>query len=454
MSFFSNNLFEGSPSRTSQESSSHYREILRLALPLVLSYFGLVLFEAAGTFWVGRYSSLALAAIGAAFFIEWILFSFMDISIVGCGTLVAQYVGSGQLKNQQRVINDAFWLSVFSSLVLMIFFFSYQDLIFQWMGLDLATLEFAQQYFSYFIAGIPLCYLSSLQSQIFNAHKDTFSNSIIIIAIIGINIVLDPLLIFGYAGFPPLGLKGLGLAGFFCRLLSVLAKSYFLHKRGYWKLNQIFRRPDFGHLRSLLAIGVPAAATNAIWNMVFPFLSKIVTQYGMAPLAALSVGQRFEAIPYFLSVGVSVAVMTLVAQSVGQGDHERARRISSDALRLISIALIPISILFVFFPTQLLSLLITDPEVLSHGAHYLRIVGYFELFLGWEILFEGAFNGFGRTQPYMWVRVPLTIARIPAALLLSDFFSLGVAGVWWAISLSTLFKGLGVAVLFQKIRFR
>ena len=92
-----------------------------------------------------------------------------------------------------------------------------------------------------------------------------------------------------------------------------------------------------------------------------------------------------------------------------------------------------------------------DPEAIAHGASYLRKVGYFEIFLGWEFVFEGGFNGLGDTRRYMVVSIPLTLARFPAAWILVSMFH-HIDGIWWCITVSTLLKGLMMAVSFRRAR--
>jgi Na+-driven multidrug efflux pump len=106
------------------------------------------------------------------------------------------------------------------------------------------------------------------------------------------------------------------------------------------------------------------------------------------------------------------------------------------------------SIIFIFFPAYLLKPLISAPEIIKEGTIYLRIIGYFELFLGWEIIFEGVFTGFGLTSYPMYFSLPLTLSRIPLAYYFAFNLNMGVSGVWWAISITTFLKGMGIGLLY------
>jgi Na+-driven multidrug efflux pump len=202
------------------------------------------------------------------------------------------------------------------------------------------------------------------------------------------------------------------------------------------------------YVRKILAIGLPTATTNVVWTIVFPLLTPIVMTFGTTPLAGMTISTRIEGFPYYFGLGFSIAIATLVGQSYGRGDKAEVWQIARRGMLLITLVLVPVSLVFIFMPTQLVGILSNDPEVIAEGAKYLRIVGYFELFMGWELVLEGAFNGLGNTQPYMWIRVPLTLARIPLAYLFAINLEMGVSGVWWAISITTLLKGVLVPIAF------
>jgi len=133
---------------------------------------------------------------------------------------------------------------------------------------------------------------------------------------------------------------------------------------------------------------------------------------------------------------------TLVGQSYGAGNYKEVGKIVKRGGFLIGGLLIPVSILFILIPEQLIMLLNKDAEIIKHGADYLRIIGYCEIFLGLEVAMEGAFNGLGNTRPYMLIRGPLTLLRVPIAWYLALYLKMGTPGIWWAISLTTGLKGI------------
>lgn len=424
------------------------QKIFNIAIPTFFGFFGMVIFECVDIFWIGRVGTTAVAAVGSAAFLEWITFSFMALTCTGCSTLVAQFHGASRRDEGHKVINDSFWLSLLLSLLIMLLLFFTNKHIFHFMGLNGETSILANEYFTILILGFPVLYIYALQGHIFNAYGDTKTSTLIMALSIIINIILDPILIFGHLGLPELGIRGASISSVISQLVGVIIRYHYLKKRNYIGPINFSDLFPIKYFKRLLQIGVPSCTTNLVWTMVFPLLSIIITKFGMEPLAGLNVATRLESIPYFLSVGMAVAINTLVGQSYGQGNKQEVWIILKRGTIIISVLLLPISLLFIICPDLLVGVINKDPVIIRHSSDYLRIIGYFELFLGWEIVIEGGFNGLGNTRPYMLLRAPLTLARFPLAYLLAFNFDLGVLGVWWAMSTTTFVKGTGLLVLF------
>ncbi len=429
------------------------RDIYRIAIPAFLGFLAFVMFDLVNIFWVGALGTSAVAGVAAAAFIQWAIFAAMNSTNVGCGTLVAQFSGAGKPEEARRTAVEAVWLGAGASLLIMAVLLPSAGWIFRLMGLKPQTALAAGRYLGIFVMALPLYYLCNLAGSVFNAHRETRTNVLIMSSSVALNMLLDPVLILGWGTGKPLGVAGAAAASVTATASALAVQTFIILRRGYLPApKEILRRPPFVHAPRILSIGLPAAAVNMVWSLVYPALTAIITRFGEAPLAALSVCFRLEGVPYFLSMGFSTAMASLVGQAYGAGDLRRVREIASRGHLLITVLLAPAALAFVFFPHLLARPFTQDQAVLEHAAHYLRIVGYFEIFLGWELLFVGVFNGLGRTRPYMLICVPLTVARLPLAWFLSSAAGLGTQGIWWAVSASTLAKGLLLSGLFLRGR--
>jgi len=427
------------------------REISRIAVPAFLGSLGFVLFDIINIFWVGTLGTAAIAGVASAAFLTWAVYAAMAATTAGANSLIAQAFGAGKHEEARQTAVEAAWLSLGGSLLIMALLLPSIPLIFRLMGLQPETAAYARQYLTIYVAALPIYYLCNLAGAVFNAYGDTRTNVIIMSATVALNIVLDPVLILGWGTGRPLGVPGAAAASVIVTTLALALQVVFLRRRGYLPpLAEVLRLPAFTRGARMLKIGVPAASVNVVWSLVYPALTAIITRFGEAPLAGLSVCFRLEGVPYFLGIGFSTAMAALVGQAFGRGDMQRVRQIVVRGRLLITVLLLPVAAAFILVPELLVRPMTSDPEVIANAARYLRTIGYFEIFLGWELLFEGVFTGLGHTRDYMLISVPLTLARWPAAWLLAITLGFGTPGIWWAITLSTFAKGVWTSWLFHK----
>ena len=418
------------------------KEILRIALPAVTGFLGLMLFDLVDVFWVSKLGTEAVAGVAAAGFLEWIVYSMMGATATGAAALIAQAYGRKNKEQAFQIAKETFHLSILFSLLLTLVLFCSGSSILKWMGLSEVAHRYGLAYFKVLSLGVVVFYLFHLLGQIFNAYGDTKTSIIILTLSLILNAALDPFFIFGWWIFPKWGTFGASFASLLSCALGSLARYVYLRKREYiGSFRSLFQWSSDFHIK-ILKIGVPTALSHLIWAFVYPLLSPVIARFGMAPLAAVTIAQRIEAIAYFSAYGFSIAMTSLVGQAIGKNNLEEAKVISERGKWLITALLIPVTLVFVFIPDVLVRLLSQDPEVVFHGTNFLRILGYAEIFLGWEMLLEGCFNGLGNTRPYMLISVPLTFGRYPMAYLLVVTFGYGVEAVWWTITISTVLKGI------------
>ncbi|MDQ7773321.1 MAG: MATE family efflux transporter [Elusimicrobiales bacterium] len=427
------------------------RDIYRIAFPAFLGFLAFILFDAVNIFWIGRMGTSAIAGVASAAFLTWAVYAAMNATNAGANSLIAQAFGAGRRDEARDIAVEAAWLGLGAGLLFMALLLPSIGGIFSLMGLQPETAAYARQYLTIFTLAMPLYYLCNLAGAVFNAYGDTRTNVIIMSSSVALNIILDPVLILGWGTGRPFGAAGAASASAVCTACALAVQVVFLRRREYLPpLSEVLRVPAFRRSLRILRIGVPAAAVNVVWSLIYPALTSIITRFGEAPLAGLSVCFRLEGFPYFLGIGFSTAMAALVGQAYGRGDMARVRQVVARGRFLITALLMPVALAFILIPELLVRPLTQDPEVIAHAARYLRVIGYFEVFLGWELMFEGVFTGLGHTRDYMLIAVPLTVARWPAAWLLAVTLGLGTAGVWWAISVSTLLKGVWASWLFHR----
>lgn len=424
-------------------------EIFRIAFPAIGGFLGLVLYDFIDIFWLGKLGTTAVASVASAGFLIGSIYSVMHIPNVGCTALVAQFYGAGMRKNAWEVAIQSTWLGSFIGLLIAMGFLPFIEKPFALMGLDPESSKLAIEYFKILLYGMPFIFLDQLFGNIFDAYGDNrISNGIMLFCLL-INAVLDPILMFGWFGMPAMGVEGAAYATLIAHLVSFSLRASILREKKYIPPFKNFFSAKFHYIKEILKIGLPSAATSWVWAMIYPILMRQITPFGVVQVSVVGVCHRLEGFPYFIAQGFGIAATSLVGFYLGRHETKKIDKILDCCLFMASVLVLPFMIFFLFLPHALLSIISADYELIVAAAEYLYIIGVFEIFMCYETLLTGVFTGLGKTLPTTFVSTPLTISRVPLAWFFATYLGWGVNGIWWAISLSTLLKGLGLMLLYK-----
>ena len=204
-------------------------------------------------------------------------------------------------------------------------------------------------------------------------------------------------------------------------------------------------------MNEVLKMGIPITVQRVTFTIISIIIAKIIVQWGADAIAVQRVGIQIESISYMTIGGLQSAIAAFIGQNYGAKQFKRIHEGYKKALFITVIFGVCISILLIVFPKQLFSIFLTEKASLELGIHYLRIIGFSQVFMCMEIMTIGAFNGIGKTYIPPIFSIIFTALRIPMALVLSIPF--GLNGVWMSIAISSVFKGV-VLVLWYKWTLR
>jgi putative MATE family efflux protein len=431
------------------------KAIFQLAGPAVMSMILLMIFTLVDAWWVGKLGAEAFAGVSAAAFIYWALQSVATLVTTGVTAMVARFVGAKQPNLASVVMAQGLVMAAGMALFFGITGLLLQKHTFVMMGLSGNVLKVTLSYMTWLLIGLAPIYIFFAIDASFRGMGDTKTPLKIIALALLLNAILDPLFIFGVGPLPRLEAGGAALATVVAHIFAALSGLHRLRKK---PVKLVFNRQanvfNGNIIWRITRIGAPIAFSGVMFSASYMALTKVITDFGSQPLAALGLGHRIEGLCYFTSVGFAVAAETLVGQNLGAQKPTRAAKSAWIALIYISTFLAVVSLTFIFFAEQIIGFFMTDPFVIKEGATYLRIVALCEVFLGSEIVLEGAFGGAGNSVPPMVISVIFTWLRIPLSLFLANHLSLGSSGVWWAISLTTGIKGALMALWFRLGRWK
>ncbi|MEG0847237.1 MAG: MATE family efflux transporter [Niameybacter sp.] len=419
-------------------------KLIKLALPIMGTSFIQMAYNMTDMIWIGRVGSSAVAAVGTAGFFTWLAMAFIMISKVGAEIKVAQSIGEKDLEGTKHYITSAVQvncvLAIFYGIALLIL----ADPLIGFFQLgDAHIIEMSKTYLVVMALGMVFYFMNPVFTAIFNGLGD--SKTPFIINTIGLvfNMVFDPVLILGLGPIPAMGVFGAALATVVAQVVVTVCFIIVLAKRkeSYLHIN-LFAKPEWQAIRTLCVIGFPAAVQSGLFTLFSMVIGRIIAVFGPVPIAVQKVGSQIEAISWMTAGGLSTALGTFTGQNYGAGKYDRIEKGYRVTMGLSIVLGLFATILLVGFGRGLFSIFIPEADAIAGGEVYLRILGYSQLFMCMEITTTGLFNGLGRTYIPSVMSIILTGARIPMAYILSQPNVLGIDGVWWSITISSVVKGL------------
>ncbi|MCP4221327.1 MAG: MATE family efflux transporter [bacterium] len=430
------NLLEGDLRRT----------IIKLGYPIALSSLVQTLYNLADAFWLGKLGRDAVSAPIIAFFVLFFILSLaMGFSVAGT-SLVSQYIGAGKKEEANKATGNLMTFLVLLSIALVVLGLAFDRAMLRVMATPDATFELTLSYFRIMMLGMPLAFPIFVYQSVMNGYGDTVSPLKITIAAALVNVILDPILIFGWLGMPAMGIEGAAWTTVITRALAsgVGIYLFFSGKKGI-KLKLHHLKPDFKNFSLMLKVGTPSALGMAGTSLGFIVLIGFVNMFGTTVVSAYGIAMRLVHAFMLPAMGISSAVTAIVGQNLGAGNIKRAKASVVKGIKMILWVIIPPVILMEFFGEQMTKWFIPgDPEVHRIGGMVFLIASGSLIFHGISSVLEGAFQGSGFTVPVMVTNIArLWIFRLPFAYIVSMVILDGPndidasVGIWWSITFST-----------------
>ena len=422
--------------------------LYRIALPIMGTSFVQIAYNFTDMIWLGRLSAQALAAVGAASVFLWIAASFALINKVGSEVTISQGIGAGRRGEAKTYASQNVCMSLLLSLVMLVIYLLGSGSFLDLYALMPSVRAEGLSYLYLSLLGFPSIYLAASLTGLYNAIGDSRTPFRISILGLGANMLLDPLFIFTLGW----GSSGAALATVVSQALVLLL---FL---GQVRRDKLFGgfpflvRLRWQYVRRILQIGVPPASLQVLFALVSIYIGRQVSALGgYIGVATMTTGAQIESLTWNTATGVTEALTTIVGQNFAAG---KLRRVYSAFKRGLTFTLgigIVGMLLFVFIGEEIFSFIVPEEAAYRAGGVYLRIVGLSQAFMMLEITAEGLFYGLGRTYLPAAVSIVGTYLRIPMVLLFATW-GWGIESVWWAISISSMLKGLAMLYFFLRWR--
>ncbi len=423
-------------------------KLAKLALPIMLTSFIQMAYNLVDMIWIGKLGSAAVASVGAAGIFLWIADSCYSVAKMGGQIKVAHAIGEGDWEKARRFAASAFRLGgIIAALFILLVLVGHQLMVALFQLTDPKTHNDAVAYLLITgTAGV----LFSMTNQVFTGLYTGIGDSKSPFWVTGtglvLNLILDPVLIFGVGPIPALGVAGAAIATAGSQGIVTLLFLLMAHfQKGFFRGLPLFQKMGRDPMKQIWKMGLPIGIQNVFMSGLSLIVASLVAGWGANAVAVQKVGGQVESLSWMISGGFSMAVNAFIGQNFGAKKIKRVKKAYQTATVLMLIWGALCTLALTLLPSPLFQIFIREEEVLPMGVSYLQILGLSQLFMCIEASSTGAFNGLGETRIPSVVSVVFNLARIPMALILSST-SLGLDGIWWALSISSICKGIVLTI--------
>ena len=421
------------------------------ALPLMLGNVLQQFYNLVDTWVVGRYlGKRALAAVGASYTLMTFLTSVVIGLCLGAGAFFSMAYGRREKETFRNGIFMSFTAIGSLSIVLTILLYGFVRPLTYLLQVPAETVEDMVTYLIYVFAGFFAIFLYNYFASVLRSIGNSVLPLIFLGISVALNIGLDLLFVvtfsFGIAGAAVATvisqyIAGIGLMLYFLFRYSDLCPA---------KKDFTWEKKNF---RQILSLSGFTCLQQSVMNFGILMIQGLVNSFGTTIMAAFSVAVKIDTIAYMPVQDFGNAFSFFVAQNYGAKKKDRIRKGYSLSFRVLTIWGLFVTAAFVFLPEPIARLFFHEKEALDTAVNYLVIIGFSEVFMSIELMTVGALSGLGRTRLSSTISVILTGSRIPLALILTHA-GMGLNGVWWALTISSIVKGIVFTLTFRHISRR
>ena len=425
-----------------------FSSLMKLALPIMGTSLIQMAYNLTDMIWIGRIGANAVAAVGSAGMYMWLSNGISTLAKMGGQVRVGQSIGSQNKKDAAQYASATIQLGIIFGVIygmITLLFHSQMIGFFHLTSPD--VIKDAEIYLIITCGCVVINFVNqiftSLMTAIGNSHHPFVATAIGLV----INIVLDPLLIFGLH----MGVMGAAIATVIAQAIVLILMLYYAKKdKILFDEMRVMQKNTSSIFMKIIKIGFPTGIQSMCFTFISMVIARFIAGYGDVAIAVQKVGSQIESISWMSAEGFGNALNAFVAQNYGAENIERVKKGTFSALKTCMIWGVFTTLVLLIFPQFIFQIFISEKDVIPLGIDYLQILAFSQLFMCIESTLAGALNGLGKTFIPSSVSIVLTVARIPLVMILSTTF-LALNGIWWSISISSIAKGVVIAICYSRV---
>jgi len=432
--------------------------LIKLAAPVTIGMAMFTVYLIVDLVFVGRLGPEAVAALsisGNAFFIH---LGFSSILGTGGMVLIAHAFGRKDYARASAVFKQSVLLALMVGVGEAVCGLLIAPAYIKFFGGTGKSLLWGIQYFQIFAVSFLFMILLYTIGNCFRGMGDTRTPMIIMLQGNLLNILLDPLLIFGWLGLPAMGVRGAALASLITQIYAlaiygyhIFIKGTHIQVKGKWRLSA-------GIVKKSLFIGIPAGMNHLLLAANLLITYRVISSYGTAAIASVGIGFRILQAIYIPAIALASAMAAIIGQNYGAGNYERIAATFKQAWAVTLIFMAFCTLVCRLVPGAIVGIFSSDPEVIRFGIIYLMIFSLGNVMVGTIMVTGAAFQGLGKTYPSLAGAVLDNALFAALVFTLPVFFNWGIQSIWWikvtTAAIESLVVALWLKAELRKIRSR
>ena len=427
--------------------------IISMSLPIMISMLVQALYNIVDSIFVAQISENALTAVSMAFPIQNLMIAVGVGTAVGVNALLARSLGERDFDKVNKIAENAVFLVLLSYLLFLIIGLFFAEPFFRSQTDIEEIVLYGKQYLTVCCCLSFGCFTQLMFERMLQATGKTVYTMITQTTGAVINIILDPILIFGLFGFPKMGITGAAAATVIGQMIAAVLAVFINQTRNKEiQLSLKGFHPDGTIIGQIYAIGVPSIVMQAIGSVMNYGMNRILISFSSTATAVFGVYFKLQSFVFMPAFGLNNGVIPVMAYNYGAGSRERVvktlRHTVTYAVCIMAVGLL----IFQLFPTQLLKMFSASDTMLSLGVPALRIISLSFILAGFGISCSSIFQALGKAVYSMFVSIARQlVALLPVAYFLAQFGNVSL--IWWAFPIAELISII-MTILFMFRIFR
>lgn len=432
------------------------RSLAHLATPMLVTAVLQTAQSLIDLFWVGNLGSDAIASVAMSGTILMVLFPMLMGISTGTTALVSRAVGARRMTEASAATSQSLLLAMVLGGLSGLIGWLFCGLLVRLLGADPKVAALGAAYLRISMIGSFTVFVLFIGNAALQAAGDTVTPMRVMAAASLLNIVLDPIFIFGLGPFDGMGVRGAALATVLSQAIAASISVRILFSgRKHLHLRLPQWKPHPALAWRILRVGIPGSAQMLSRSLMSAVMMSIVASCGMTAVAAYGVGLRFHMMILMPAFALGGAAATMVGQNLGAKKPDRANHAAWLATGIDAAFMAVAAIVMVAFAPTIIRVFNSEADVVRIGSNYLRTVSPFYVFAALGIVLGRSLHGAGDTvAPMVITIITLWVFQVPLAILFSHIWDPATQGIWWAMAVAFVVQGVLVAAWYSTGRWK